>query len=282
MVKQRFYRNSSVKINVSILNKLKNLFDAKNWNSDNDIFKRYVNMLGAMDLVSQKFMLELTERFDYIPNTDYDECLVKLMNDILIKYPTKNIYIARDFQCYYNNMAKPKSSDVIYYKLSGAGVKPSLLRQPFFVDHLDKLEKKGLNSDDMLIVVDDFIGTGKTMITAVTNFMDYLNVPISQIGIMAIAVMEQGLKKINDKGIELFKDRVLKKGISDYYRGQTLSNKIVLMKKIENNLKGLKDDYRFGYMKSEALICMERCPNNTFPVYWLTKESPYARSYKKI
>lgn len=28
----------------------------------------------------------------------------------------------------------------------------------------------------------------------------------------------------------------------------------------------------FGYSQSEALVCMERCPNNTFPIYWLPKK----------
>ena len=36
-------------------------------------------------------------------------------------------------------------------------------------------------------------------------------------------------------------------------------------------------DFNFGYGGSEALICLKRCPNNTFPIYWHGKKSPYSR-----
>ena len=50
------------------------------------------------------------------------------------------------------------------------------------------------------------------------------------------------------------------------------------MHSIENRLKKLKKMYCFGYKESEALVCLERCPNNTFPIYWLTKDlAPYER-----
>ena len=39
-----------------------------------------------------------------------------------------------------------------------------------------------------------------------------------------------------------------------------------------------KSEFHFGYGESEALVCMERCPNNTFPIYWATKKlAPYER-----
>ena len=48
------------------------------------------------------------------------------------------------------------------------------------------------------------------------------------------------------------------------------------MRSIEEIIK-VNDQNIFGYGQSEALVCMERCPNNTFPIYWLPKKAPYAR-----
>ena len=50
------------------------------------------------------------------------------------------------------------------------------------------------------------------------------------------------------------------------------------MQNIERRLDELIDEFKFGYKGSEALVCLERCPNNTFPIYWLTKNiAPYER-----
>ena len=43
------------------------------------------------------------------------------------------------------------------------------------------------------------------------------------------------------------------------------------MDDIEKRLK-VNENYRRGFKESEALVCMLRCPNNTFPVFWSTKK----------
>jgi hypothetical protein len=68
------------------------------------------------------------------------------------------------------------------------------------------------------------------------------------------------------------------RGISDYYKGKRLDTAREMMTQIESGLKELDDEFRFGYKQSEGLVCMERCPNNTFLIYWLTKhDAPYER-----
>ena len=68
------------------------------------------------------------------------------------------------------------------------------------------------------------------------------------------------------------------KAISEELDAENRDDAISLMQGIEKRLKKLRSDYKFGYKGSEALVCLERCPNNTFPIYWLTKEvAPYER-----
>ena len=37
-----------------------------------------------------------------------------------------------------------------------------------------------------------------------------------------------------------------------------------------NKANDFKEKYHFGYAQSEALVKLERTPNNTFPVYWFS------------
>lgn len=119
------------------------------------------------------------------------------------------------------------------------------------------------------------------MSDAVNDYMAYLSIPKERIVVLTIAIMSNGLARLNSEGINVESFITLNRGISDYYHGASLNRNIGLMEKIEDGISGLKDGFRFGYQRSESLICMEKCPNNTFPIYWMNKTSPYARSIKK-
>lgn len=90
--------------------------------------------------------------------------------------------------------------------------------------------------------------------------------------------MKEGIDAITATGATVYASIICKRGISDYYRGEELVNAKDTMEAIEQRLKKLKPEFHFGYGQSEALVCMERCPNNTFPIYWYTKhDAPYER-----
>lgn len=283
MDNHRKYKRKEGNIDANTLQKLSQLFDKKQWNkmvnSQNGIFNRYIRTLSMMDKACQKLMLDLTSRFIYIHGTEYEICLAELINNISSKYPSYDLLIARDFQCYYTK--KVKSSSFVFYTIEGPDVKMRLNKVPTFLEDIDKTEKRGIEQNTILVIVDDFVGTGKTMSSAVNDYMVYLSIPKDRIVVLTIAIMASGLTRLNNKGIKVEYHTILNRGISDYYKGKDLKRNRELMTKIEDGLSNLNPDYRFGYLQSESLICMERCPNNTFPVYWLGKNSPYERSIKK-
>ena len=88
--------------------------------------------------------------------------------------------------------------------------------------------------------------------------------------------MQAGIDYLSLNNIRTYCSHVEKRGISDYYSGQMLAEKTELMNSIEKTIK-VKAKFHFGYGNSEALVCMERCPNNTFPIYWLPKKAAYER-----
>ena len=127
-----------------------------------------------------------------------------------------------------------------------------------------------IKPNQAVILLDDYIGSGETAISAIEWFMKCHNVPSKQIVIISIAAQEIGIQQVQDKmGVAVFSSLHFKRGISDYYVGEQLDTYTRIMTRIENKLN-VADKDRFGYNQSEALISLIRTPNNTFPVFWKT------------
>jgi len=144
-----------------------------------------------------------------------------------------------------------------------------------------------LKKDQNLILIDDFIGTGKK----VNRRIEWLKSKIKEnnkrnikIFLVSLACMQGALNVIESLEIKFFAPIILKKGISDYYEGEKLKNKIQNMENLESKLhpiyKNLRLlDFNFGYGKAESLFAIEgmNTPNNVFPIFWW----PLLREEKK-
>ena len=94
----------------------------------------------------------------------------------------------------------------------------------------------------------------------------------------SIVALRNGLERLDKIGVKTYFAIERQKAISEEMKEADRDIAIAIMQSIEGKLKNLKDDYKFGYKGSEALVSMERCPNNSFPIYWLTKNiAPYER-----
>ncbi|HHQ4479038.1 TPA: phosphoribosyltransferase [Aeromonas veronii] len=132
-----------------------------------------------------------------------------------------------------------------------------------------------------IVVFDDFIGSGKTLVDNIQKLKSDLNSKRNanyNILVAAFAGMEFGIDYItNTLNVEVTCPIRLIKGISDYNTENREEIKRIVLKMEEilgqnwNNLK-LKT-FSFGYKKSEALYALIRsnCSNNVFPIFWWPK-----------
>lgn len=144
-----------------------------------------------------------------------------------------------------------------------------------------------LKDDQNLILIDDFIGTGNTVrrrIKWLESKIKEKNKCNIKIFLVSLACMQGALNVIESLEIEFFAPIILKKGISDYYEGEKLKNKIQNMENLESKLYPIYKnlhllDFNFGYGKSESLFAIEglNVPNNVFPIFWW----PLLREEKK-
>ncbi|MEQ9441729.1 MAG: phosphoribosyltransferase [Cyclobacteriaceae bacterium] len=146
-----------------------------------------------------------------------------------------------------------------------------------FNNSVSNIEDFDNNSN--IVLVDDFIGSGKTAIRRlkwVNDKLYELEKNKSRVYFIAIAGMEEGINNINKEFYEeLFVAHKLHKGISDYFSDSEKGKMLELMLTMEERLgakykrKKLRD-FSLGYGKSEALYTVEALstPNNVFPVFW--------------
>jgi len=278
------YRKDT-KVKVEIVAELTQIFRKKSWEIKDDsenqlsLFNRFIATLKDFSPEQRKLILELTERFDLIPNSEYEKH-IKIAIDNLLEDKTLNlskfnsIYVApliaeRDF-------GKNKSSKYVQYNL------PNLL--PYYSQFGDKriIPTHELEIDNnvnwetsILLVVDDFIGTGNTAKEAIEYLIDKKGIMADNIIVLSIAALREGISLINNLDVRMYTSMELKKGITDFYLAEEASNKLKIMDEIERKIKRHKNE-KFGYGKSEGLIKLIRTPNNTFPVFWKEKRGRIA------
>ena len=234
-------------------------------------FKERFAKLQSED--ERKLILDLTSRFTYIPLSEYGNHLIKSINDFIRAADhSKIIGIMNGF--HKSDFGKVKSNYLVSYQFKGLNLIKNInwpTKYPRIIDNSKSLLKINNLQDYNLVLVDDFLGSGET-IEGAYNYMSHRlkahNKPMPYVSVVCIVAMQHAVDLLSTKmRINVYASKILKRGISDFYTGNDLKEAKSLMKEIERRIK-VRDNFRFGYKQSEALVCMERCPNNTFPFYW--------------
>lgn len=273
------------KLSVNQFMSLRSLFLSKSWNIEEDssisYFNKYYKTLLTLNDNQRDFLISLSHNFLVVDQEHYLEWLIDPLHIIRTAFPNDNlIFIACMTK---EDKGKLKGSLSVLYQLKGSKIKTKIdLKTHYIIDNLAKENFKELENQKnfKIILVDDFIGTGETAGSAV-DYIRELAPSLkdnSSIKVLSIVAMQNGIDYLKSKGVDCYQKVICKRGINDHFQGEELVNAIRTMQEIESTIKKLKDEYKFGYHRSEALVCMERCPNNTFPIYWLTPNmAPYER-----
>ncbi len=274
-----------------ILFEIQSLFRSNDWEIYNNaedyrsIYNSYCKRLSLFNETQQNLILGLTYNFLRLGVNDYDKLFLKAFQNIPNKLlqSAKHIYI---MPLEINENKRTKSSHFIWSYLSKycdfSRIK--FLNRTKFIDSFDYINKN-LVEKCLFIFIDDFIGTGET---AENNSREILKtifngvrIPESKMLLISLVAQKVGVERMKGSlGMPVFYGSLRNKGISDSYVGDDLANKTTIMVQIEDRLK-IKDNYRFGYGRSESLITLgQKSPNNTFPVFWhetKTKIAPFPR-----
>lgn len=261
------------------------LFHDKEWDIQSEnygIFERYVRTMGSLESEQQKdLFLDLSKRFIHIPLCKYMDYIPDLVSEIIKDYPGKKLC----FTCCLpkKNIGQVKSATTVLYQIKGSSLKSrvDLSNVEYFCHDSvnDYVKYKIADNKHLLILVDDFIGSGDTALGAI----DYVKEVIPKMSddniiVLSIAALQKGINELSTQNIKVYTKIILNRGISDHYVGNEAKQALDTMRQIEEVTLNVLPDFSLGYKQSEGLISMERCPNNTFPIYWKRKnDAPYER-----
>lgn len=252
------------------------MFIKKGWQYEGQQkFDRFCETLAFLTEEQMELYLELTQNF--LVFEDVSSYRTGILN-VFSKLETNNltkIYIypllaEEDFK-------KSKSSNFLHYQFrdSRFELPDDVDNKLVFLDRPGEGLPKDINSNKklLIILVDDFIGTGETALGAVKFLCDKKEIDKNKMVVLSLVAQQKGIDAIKAAGVTVHSHIVRNKGITDNYVEEIKSKYIAIMEKIEK-LINVEDAYQFGYGRSEALVKVVRTPNNTFPIYWLVSSNP--------
>ncbi|MDR3693539.1 hypothetical protein [Mucilaginibacter sp.] len=255
--------------------KLRALFKEKGWHNnveDDYVFESFSHLLNNLTLTEQELILDLAERYLWIDNGKY----IPLLKDLLSEKECVEDLASFEKVIFFpvikpTDQNKTKSGNLLIYHVKT--IKPLLPepiknRQFIVLENFDQISetKFKLGKKDVFVLIDDFLGTGKTIDATLKKVCENKYINIDQIRVVGFTALKPSLALLSNWGIKGYFKNILSKGISEYYT-KDVEDKLLVMKKIEKMSMAPKE-YKMGFGKSEALVTMARTPNNTFSIFW--------------
>ncbi len=262
------------KVSIDLVLKLNTLFREKNWFSIENhdfVFESICNMSEILSKEENNLILELIERYNWVTYNDYNVKLKKILQQIV------SICDNKISKIYFFPIIKPededknKSGNSISYMLKC--LKPSIKEaSKISIVELTKFEsinsaKLTLKADELVILVDDYVGSGETLQATLTEIRKNKSINNNNLIIASIAIQKDTITELLKQKLTIIYDEAVIKGISQYYDSPIKEKNIQTMLEIEKKLISGRN-FSLGYEESEAIVTMLRTPDNTFPVFW--------------
>jgi hypothetical protein len=133
-----------------------------------------------------------------------------------------------------------------------------------------------------IVLVDEFVGSGRTVIGRVSAIKSQFKTANIDVNIFVNVIYSSivGVEEIKKNTINFSCLETIPRGISDFEKPEEIASKIEEMISLEKKLssehgKFKREDYSLGYGKTESLFGIENgnIPNNVFPIFWWPKNS---------
>lgn len=225
----------------------------------------------CVHLDEQQLVCGLLDRFKYLSAQELSQYLNQMAAQIIKVWAlpegqTQIVAMTHDH--------KADSAQLILQML-----KPILVQYGWsnatLVNRCDKAAKH-IVTHPIVVLVDEFSGTGKTVcgrLKTIQRCSAEKNVQSYEVKVCLVACMEEGKRRIEREGVEVYAPLVQRKGITDHYIGDELDGARDKMLRLESLLKQAIDGKSlpsFGHGGAEALYGAElgNVPNNVFPLFW--------------
>lgn len=265
--------------------RLYEIFHSKNWHSNDEfpssggkLFERFCRLLERLEVDEQDLILTLTEDFLKYWELHYPILMEKALARVPIAYLQKfrKIYLLPIVASKDLEIGSGKSGHHLLYSTEhivfARNDRYATIRNK--VAQIANIEALGESlsgrADCLIMFLDDFIGTGKTTIDCLFDYWTKYRVSTDEVVVVALVAQRQGLVCLDRHYFKAYAGMVRKRGISDSQRLPDIEKALSIMDRIEKRAFSSRKYYR-GFGQCEALVSMIRTPNDTFPVYWMTR-----------
>ena len=223
------------------------------------------------DINQKKLILYLIHKFLYVDSKKADEYCGMIAYQITEKWGLQPINTTITAAC---DNANPDGSQLMVQKLKSRF--PFHWKEFDFSNSLPEALHNKLNSNDNLVICDDFVGTGSTIVRKIEYTLKVIRerrLENVNLFIVSFAAMQFSQTVVM---YPFYSCNWLLKGISDTLTGDNLIAATRIMEGMESVLKPKISNRRlpkFGYKRSESLYNYENdnIPNNVFPIFWWKK-----------
>jgi len=240
-----------------------------------------INWLANFEKQEWGEALTVSEKIKYFSITEIISELDGFLNKVIIKYPQKIIYLS-----FLGEFGKSGSHLMYYIKKT-----PSFKIHEENIKILDNLRaiKNKLKQDDILLLIDDIIGTGESTIKFYNHMIKQQLVAKKieiNLVLLCVAYMFDSIKLIDEniKNYEIYgtpyKKAFINTGSVFGYRKKMIPIRNFCNKygeglfSLEDKITKIVVDYPLGYGESQSLVVFEHsAPNNTLPIIWSSKKS---------
>jgi hypothetical protein len=312
---------ASNKLKASYTLKVDQIFVNKGWEMEPEkelklsLYNKYIDRLKRLPDDTRSLFLELTERFDRIGLIDITSLFFKAYENIdkSILNKTKKIYILPLVQPELSFKKNKKGNNLLintFYFVKEFFLKKTIDRPKNksgenILAIIENSEYRGLSNSskfifpqsysrfktifnkkaDLLILVDDFVGTGDSANEILNYYFRSSKFNFENTIILSLVSLKQGIDNVFvKKKVRVFQALIKERAISDYYQTEEEIDLNISKVKLMEEILRCETDLTLGYKESQALISiMNKSPNNTLPVFWHeTKSIPAPFPRRKI
>lgn len=265
------------RFDAELIQRITETFDKLNWDRDSRnrngeiIFDEYCAMLRLLRSEQRELILALTEDFFYCNSiTKYYPLLATALSHI----GDEKVKIAQEVFVLPlitpGDIGEAKSSIEMLYSCANEIIPRILqwkLKTRAYADPRLIKKKNQDRQNALVLLIDDFIGSGTTAQKAFDFYSNALKVESDIPVVVSLIGQEKAIKELKNSGIEVVTALTRRRGISDSERIQDIQSAIRVMEDIEDRLD-ITAFLRFGFGRTEALVALVKTPDNTFPVFW--------------
>jgi hypothetical protein len=265
-------------VSLDVVRRLRILFKKLGWeihgeegdeDEEEQLFDRFCTLMARLQPEEQELLFNLTAEFLHCPFSTYSPLIKRALRKI------DKSKIARCREIFFLPLISPRhigqvksSTSLIYQFIAEAIGRIGEFNGKMYkgYENPNLLKRHPSRSDALVLLCDDFIGTGETAKDAIDYYNVNLRVSSDMPVVVALVAQQTGADLVNALGCDIAVTHIRKRGISDS-TSLDVEAALEIMTKIEEKLR-IEEKYRHGYMRSEALVSMIRTPDNTFPVFW--------------